>query len=85
MFKGTKPYWSILKNFLNNKKVPIIPSLFHENEFVTDFEKKAELFNSFFAKQCSLISNDCRLPPDSITLPKNVYQLLNSQVTLYSI
>ena len=43
--RNSKPYWSILKTVLNNKKVPIIPSLFHENEFVTDFKKKAELFN----------------------------------------
>ena len=42
-----KAYWSILKIFLNNKKPPIIPPLFYENRFVTDFKKKAELFNSF--------------------------------------
>ena len=43
---------------MNNKKVPIFLPLFQEHEFVTDIKKKAELFNSFFAKQCSLISND---------------------------
>ena len=37
--------------FLNNKKIPIIPPLFYENRFVTDFAKQAELFNSLFAKQ----------------------------------
>ena len=61
--RNSKPYQSILKSFLNNKKVPIIPPLFHENEFITDFKKKADLFNSSFAKQCSLISNDSKLPP----------------------
>ena len=60
--RNSKPYWSMLKTFLNNKKVPSFPPLFHENEFVTDFKKKAGLFNSFFAKQCSLISNDSKLP-----------------------
>ena len=48
--RNSKPYSSILKTFLNNKKVPIIPSLFHENEFLTDFKKKAGLFNSSFVK-----------------------------------
>ena len=41
-------YWSILKTFLNNKKIPCIPPLFHENKFITDFKEKAELFNHFF-------------------------------------
>ena len=36
--------------------------LFHGSECVTDFKKKAELFNSFFAKQCSMISNSSQLP-----------------------
>ena len=60
--KNTKVYWTLLKRVFNNKKIPLIPPLFHENEYVTDFKKKAELFNSFFAKQCSLISNSSELP-----------------------
>ena len=60
--RNSKPYWSIFNTFLNNKKVSIIPPLFHENELVTHFKKEAELFNSFFAKQCSLISNNNKLP-----------------------
>ena len=53
--RNPKTYWSLSNRFLNNKKIPLIPPLFHENKFVTDFKEKAELFNSFFAKQCSLI------------------------------
>ena len=29
--KSSKAYWSILKSFLNNKKIPLIPPLFYEN------------------------------------------------------
>ena len=36
--------------------------LYHKNEFLIDFDKKAELFNSFFPGQCSLISNSSELP-----------------------
>ena len=28
------------------KKLPLIPPLFYKNKFVTDFKKKAELFDS---------------------------------------
>ena len=44
------------------KKIPNIPPLYHKNEFVIDFKKKADLFNSFFADQCSLINNSSELP-----------------------
>ena len=43
--------------FLSNKKIPLIPSLFHENKFVTNFLEKTELVNSFFSKQSTLINN----------------------------
>ena len=66
--KSPKTYWSLLKVFLNDKKIPIIPLLFHENKFVTDFEEKAEHFNAFFAKQCSLIDNNSSLPNKLIYL-----------------
>ena len=49
--------------FLSNRKRPVIPPLFHSNRFATDFKEKTELFISFFAKQCSLIKNDSKLPP----------------------
>ena len=53
--KSSKAYWSLLKSFLNNNKIPIIP-------LVTDFKKKAELFNSYFANQCTLINSNNALP-----------------------
>ena len=52
-----KTYLSVLKSFHNNKKIPSIPPIFHKNRFVTNFKEKAELFNSFFVKQCSIIDN----------------------------
>ena len=46
---------------LNDKKVPCIFSIIHDNKFVTKFSKNADLFNFFFffAKQCSIIENNC--------------------------
>ena len=66
-----KTYWSVFKRFLNNKKIPCIPSLFHENKLVTDFREKAEIFKSFFAKQCSLINSDSSLPREIIKKTNN--------------
>ena len=47
---------------LINKKIPLISLLYYDNRFITDFKEKAELFNSFFSKQCPLISNNSSLP-----------------------
>ena len=53
-----KSYWSILKTFLNNKKILVIPPILHDNKFITNFKEKAEIFNNFFGKQCSLINTN---------------------------
>ena len=55
---STKTYWSILKTFLNNKKIPVIPPIFYDNRFITDFKQKAEIFNSHFFKQCTRLINN---------------------------
>ena len=57
-----KSYWSILKTFVNNKKIPCIPPLFHNGKFIMDFKEKAELFNDFFTRQRSLVNNNSKLP-----------------------
>ena len=60
--KSWKAYWYLLKTFLNNKKVPLIPPLYHQGNFINNLKIKAELFNSFFASQSSLIKNDRKRP-----------------------
>ena len=39
---SSKTSWSVLKSFHNNKKIPCIPAIFHENRFVTNFKEKAK-------------------------------------------
>ena len=65
---SSKTYWSILKSLLTGEKVPYIPPIFHDNKFITDFREKAELFNSFFGNQCSLITNTSVLPTNCESL-----------------
>ena len=74
-----KTYWSVLKFFQNNKKIPCIPPIFHENRFVTDFKGKAELFYSFFAKQCSIMDNGSEI--HSFLHPKTDKSLSNITFT----
>ena len=59
---STKCYWSLLKTIPNEKKVPCIPPIFLL--YVTDFKEKSEIFNSFFAYQCSLMPNNSILPSE---------------------
>ena len=70
-----KSYWSILKTFLNNKKIPFIPLLLYDDKFTTNFKGKAELSNNIFAKQYSPINTNNDLPS---VLPKKTHKLLST-------
>ena len=59
----SKTYWKIINIFLNKCKVPRIPPLFENNNFLTDCKEKATLFNDYFAKQCTPFLTDSVLPP----------------------
>ena len=72
---SSKCYWSLLKTLLNGKKIPCIPPLFHGDKFIVDFLEKSEIFNSFFADQCSPISNGSVLPSE---LPLRIGSSLSS-------
>ena len=53
-----KTYWSILKIFYSDKKIPLIPSLLVDNTFATDMRTKANIFNEYFAEQCTPLKNN---------------------------
>ena len=74
--KSSKAYWSLLKSFINDKKIPIVPPILHNNAFVTDLKKKAELFNYYFANQCTLINSNS-------TLPANVQYLTDKRLSSF--
>ena len=72
--KSIKTYCSLLNIFSNNKKIPLIPLSFHENRCITVLNpfEKAELFNSFFSNQWSLLRNCSKLPtnPRYVTIER---------------
>ena len=66
---ASKKYWSILNQFLHKKKSPRIPPVRNaSNNLVADTLEKANIFNRFFANQCSLIETDSVLPPENFDI-----------------
>ena len=57
-------YCFILKTILNNKKLPVILPISHDNKFITVFKEKAEIFNSHFSKQCTPLVNKSKIPSE---------------------
>ena len=72
---SSKCYSSALKRMLNEKENPVIPPLFHNNNFISNFKEKSELFNEHFSEQCSLIQNKSAIP--SVFTPRT-HNLLSS-------
>ena len=45
---ASKTYWFILNRSLYNKKIPAVPPLLANGNFISDFCEKANLLNNFF-------------------------------------
>ena len=82
---ASKTYWKILNRFLSNKKIPSIPPLLVNGEMISNFSKKAELFNKFFASQCMPLSNASTLPPLTIRTDKQLSSLKINEDDILSI
>ena len=63
-----KTYWQILKTYYSDKNIPLIPPLFIDDKFVTDIRTKANIFNKFFAEQCTPLRNGSVLPVNQMLL-----------------
>ena len=73
-----KAYWSILKIFLSKlkkkrKKICIL-SIYYDKKYITNAKENAQIFNNFFAKECTLLTilADFRLIP-----LKKIYNFLS--------
>ena len=53
-------------SFVNEKKIPLIPPILVNDQLVTNFLEKANLFNEFFTRQCNTIEDDSTLPNDLV-------------------
>ena len=68
-----KMYLSILNAFLNNKKIPVIPSISHDNKFITNFKQKNEFLNSNVFKQGTTLINNNKILSESPRNQMNLY------------
>ena len=73
-----KSYWAIVKTLFNGKKIPVIPPIFSNNQIITDFKAKANIFNEHFANQCSTMLNNS-------VLPLNYQSLTNDELISFNI
>ena len=80
-----KAYWSILNRLLYNKKIPAIPPLFVDNKFISDFRKKANIFNNFFASICTPINNASILPASSYRTKQRINSFRVSECDILAI
>ena len=63
-----------MKSFLNGKKFSVIPPLLFNRAFVDDFQEKANIFNSLFVKQCTLVSNNSVLASEFNYMTEEIIQ-----------
>ena len=72
--KNTDPkaYWTILNNILHNIKIPSIPPILASDKTITNIVEKVNLFNNFFASQCSPLENTSKRPPLSMKTIKRL-------------
>ena len=47
---------------MNGKEIPCVPPLYHNSKFMSEIKEKCELFNSYFAGQCTPLDNNSQLP-----------------------
>ena len=53
-----KVYGAVLNNFLNNINIPSVPPILVSGETITNIVEKANIFNEFFAFQCTPLGNN---------------------------
>ena len=59
---GQKHFWSAYKKIANKKRNTNIPPIIDNDIYISNFKKKAEIFNEYFANQCTINDNRSVLP-----------------------
>ena len=59
---------------LNNKKIPCISPVYHNNSYITDFKEKVQIFKNLFA---TLVENTSKLPINSFKRTNNLLSTIS--------
>ena len=59
---GQKEFWSAYRKIVNKKQNTNIPPIIKDGRYISDFKEKANIFNEYFAKQCTINDNGSKLP-----------------------
>ena len=63
----------MLNRLIYNKKIPTMPPLFVDGNFISDFCVKSNIFNNYFASTCTPMKNASVLPPFSYKRNTRIY------------
>ena len=66
-----------MTTILDDKKIPCIPPIYYNNNYITNFKEKAQTLNDFFAKQCMLVENLTKLPTNSFKRTNNLLSTIS--------
>ena len=80
---GANVFWKAFKRFSNKSKMSNIPPLLDNNTYVTNFQTKANMFNNYFADQCTILDNDSALPQNLFKTNEKIsdIQITNEMIT----
>ena len=59
---GQKQFWTAYKKLANQKQNTNIPPIIKDGMYISNFKEKSEIFNEYFAKQCTINDNGSLLP-----------------------
>ena len=59
---GHKHFWTAYKKIADKKINTNIPPLIDNDIYISNFEKEADIFNEYFANQCTINDNGSVLP-----------------------
>lgn len=60
-----------MNKFLNNIKIPSLPQILITGEIIPNIAETANIFDDFFASQCTPLKNSCKLP--SLLVNTNIW------------